>query len=235
MRCVTHMHYGMCCNGAQQVSLSSHLGNQSVICLSSFFRWVVLVACIDWLPYTDGMKIAIGTLRAPKIAGVEEAFRTSPYFADSQLTVEFVPHDAPSGISHMPLSQNEVMQGARNRAEYLLAHVHDVDFCIGLEGGTSKVAQRAYLFGCAYLCDHKGVGYFGFSPWLMVPEVVTRMLYDEGKELGPIMRDLAKGKDVRSENGSMGEWSNDMLTRKDEFVAATQAALAPHFNSYYRM
>lgn len=195
----------------------------------------VQVAISAHLPYTYIMKIAIGTLRVPKIAGVQEAFCTAPYFVDSQTTLEFLPCDAPSGISHMPLSQAEVMQGARNRAECLLDMVQDVDYCIGLEGGTAKIAGSAYLFGCAYVCTRKGVGYFGFSPWLLVPAVVTRMLYDEGKELGPIMRDLAHGKDVRSENGSMGEWTDDMLTRKDEFVAATRAALAPHFNPYYRL
>ena len=47
------------------------------------------------------------------------------------------------------------------------------------------------------------------------------------------MAELSGKVDIRSENGSMGAWSEDMFTRKDEFEVAMKAAMAPFFNKFY--
>lgn len=49
------------------------------------------------------------------------------------------------------------------------------------------------------------------------------------------MGELSGRVDIRSENGSMGAWSEDMFTRKDEFSVAMKAAMAPFFNKYYKL
>jgi non-canonical (house-cleaning) NTP pyrophosphatase len=41
------------------------------------------------------------------------------------------------------------------------------------------------------------------SPAIEVPKKIEKMLYDEGKELGPIMEELSGVVDIRSKNGSM--------------------------------
>lgn len=68
-----------------------------------------------------------------------------------------------------------------------------------------------------------------------VPEFVENKLYHEGLELGPIMAELSGKTDIRSENGSMGAWSADMLTRRDEFESAFKAAISPFYNPYFKM
>ncbi len=181
------------------------------------------------------MRVAIGTKRTPKVEGVQQAFASCPYFKDLQDTLVYLPHDTPSGVSHMPLSREEVMRGARGRAQALRREGVDADLYVGIEGGTDLCDERAYLFGCVYIENAEGEGHYGFSPALEVPDPIRRMLYHEGKELGPIMQTLTAGKDVRSENGSMGEWSDGMFTRKNEFVSATCAALAPFYNEYYKI
>lgn len=65
------------------------------------------------------MKIAIGTLRAPKVAGIQKAVESCPYFQDIQSEVTYHPHNVESGISDMPLSVEEIMLGAKNRAQNL--------------------------------------------------------------------------------------------------------------------
>lgn len=40
---------------------------------------------------------------------------------------------------------------------------------------------------------------------------------------------------TRSEEGSMGAWSDNMLVRKDEFSLAFKAAISPFFNGYYKL
>jgi len=49
------------------------------------------------------------------------------------------------------------------------------------------------------------------------------------------MGELSGNTNIRSENGSMGAWSDDMFTRADEFSAAFKAAIAPFYNEYYKM
>lgn len=174
-------------------------------------------------------------MRAPKVEGVKGAFAVCPHFKDGRDAIEYVPYDAPSGVSHMPTSREEVMQGAYGRVQAMRQEGVEADLYIGIEGGTERFGAHAYLFGCVYIENATGEGHYGFSPALEVPEVIALMIYREGKELGPIMHTLTAGKDVRSENGSMGEWSDDMFTRKDEFVSATCAALAPFYNTYYQV
>jgi inosine/xanthosine triphosphatase len=180
------------------------------------------------------MRLAIGTLRKPKLDGIKDGVAACPYFRDTQEKIEFLPTAAESGIAHMPLSVGETMAGAKNRANHLVSQNIVADYYVGIEGGAARVADRAFLFGCVYIRDKAGRGHFGFSPAIEIPIAIERMLYEEGKELGPVMGELSGKLDIRSENGSMGAWSDDMLTRKDEFAAAFKAAIAPFYNGYYR-
>ncbi len=68
-----------------------------------------------------------------------------------------------------------------------------------------------------------------------VPAEVERRLYECDEELGPVMAELSGKTDIRSENGSMGAWTEDMFTRKDEFSVAMKAAMAPFFNRFYKL
>lgn len=68
-----------------------------------------------------------------------------------------------------------------------------------------------------------------------VPDIVERMLYEEGQELGPAMEALKGSVATRSEEGSMGAWSDNMLIRKDEFSLAFKAAISPFYNEYYKL
>lgn len=181
------------------------------------------------------MDIAIGTTRKPKVDGIMEGFLTCPYFEPFYKSISFLPHEVSSGISHTPLTIEEVMQGAYNRVQDLLTKVESASFYVGVEGGVWARGTTSYLFGCVYVQNEHSVGHYGFSPMVEVPAIIHRMLYEEGRELGPIMGELSGVTDIRSENGSMGAWTNDMFTRKDEFVLAFRAAIAPFFNKYYAL
>jgi inosine/xanthosine triphosphatase len=180
------------------------------------------------------MKIAIGTLRAPKIDGIKEGVAKCPYFDAVRENIEYITRDVSSDIPHMPRTFAETMQGAKNRARNVRALVPDADYSIGIEGGTSYIEETPFLYGCVYIENSAGEGHYGLSPMVEVPPACTRMIYEEGKELGPVMEELSGIVDIRSTNGSMGAWTDDMFTRKDEFVVAFQAGIAPFFNAYYR-
>jgi inosine/xanthosine triphosphatase len=178
---------------------------------------------------------AVGTTRAPKVdgikAGLEICARHYPSLAGENA---FVCEKTESGVSDMPLSIEETMQGAKNRANNLLVQGIEADYYVGIEGGVSRFGEKAYLFGTVYVQNREGEGHFGVSPMIEVPSAIDRMLFEEGKELGPVMAELSGKVDIRSENGSMGAWSEDMFTRKDEFEVAMKAAMAPFFNTFYK-
>ncbi len=182
------------------------------------------------------LKFAVGTTRAPKVDGIKAGLQECALrYPELSVPQEFVLQSTASGVSDMPLSIEETMQGAKNRARALLESGIEADYYVGIEGGTSRFGQKAYLFGTVYVLNRAGEGHFGISPMIEVPSKVDSMLYEEGKELGPVMAELSGKVDIRSENGSMGAWSEDMFTRKDEFEVAMKAAMAPFFNRYYRL
>ncbi|MDD2891585.1 MAG: inosine/xanthosine triphosphatase [Candidatus Gracilibacteria bacterium] len=181
------------------------------------------------------MKIAIGTTSSPKVAGVQEAVAVCPYFKDIRDTIEYVLEKVPSDVSDMPLSLEVTLEGARNRAMNLRKKGIEADFYVGIEGGVWSVLDKKVLGGTIYIMNKAGEGHFGISQVMEVPSLIEKMLYEEGKELGPVMEALKGSVHSRSEEGSMGAWSDNMLVRKDEFSLAFKAAIAPFYNEYYRL
>ena len=79
------------------------------------------------------MKIALGTERAPKIQGIKDGIATCPYFEGIRDSIEYICKAVPSDISDMPLSIEEVILGAENRARNLQKLGIEADYYIGIE------------------------------------------------------------------------------------------------------
>jgi non-canonical (house-cleaning) NTP pyrophosphatase len=180
------------------------------------------------------MKIALGTTRSPKIEWIKKWIQTCPYFQDILEEIIYLPQNVESGISDMPLSIEEVMLWAKNRAKNLKP-IESADYYIWIEWGTTAIWEKKYIFWVVYIENNSWEGHYGFSPMLEVPSIVEKKLYDEWQELGPLMGELSGNTNIRSENGSLWAWTNDMLTRTDEFYSAFQAAISPFYNDYYKM
>ena len=181
------------------------------------------------------MKIAIGTTSSPKVSWVQEAVKVCPYFAYTLEEIEYILEKVPSDVADMPLSLEVTLEGAKNRAQNLIKKGIDADFYVGIEGGVWSVLDKKVLGGTIYIINKAGEGHFGISQVMEVPSIIEHMLYEEGKELGPAMEALKWSVHSRSEEGSMGAWSDNMLVRKDEFTLAFKAAISPFFNEYYKL
>ena len=184
------------------------------------------------------MKIALGSNRAAKvealrasvarIAAIDEAWRESEIMA---LSVET---SAPA----MPLTDEELMRGARERAQAVRARLIDegapAQLYVGLEGGFHSFefdgAWRTFLRGWAYVTDGERTG-FGLAPSILVPDSIARRVIEGRLELGAVIDEVAGERDVRSRQGAWGVLSRDLLTRSVSFEAALIAAFAPFYNS----
>ena len=155
------------------------------------------------------MLVAIGTKNKAKTAAVEEAIRK--YFNN----VEFVHYEVESGVSEQPFSDEETRQGAINRAIHT-RQLSDADLCFGLEGGVREIDGVMYCcnWGAVVLKDGHVISSAGAQ--FMLPEEIAVKL-QAGGELGPIMDDFTKLKDIRHHAGAIGIFTNHLVDRKQMF------------------
>jgi non-canonical (house-cleaning) NTP pyrophosphatase len=178
------------------------------------------------------MKIAIWTLSAPKVAAIEEAVKKCPYFEG--LDIKIIPMSVKSWISDMPLSEEENMTWARNRAIACKSEI-EADFYVWMEGWTTMIWETAYLFWVVYIMDNSWNWHFGFSNRMEVPELFRKRIYDNLEDLGPVLSEITWIEWASKKTWAFGAWSDDMLTRKDQFVLAFLSAIPAFYNKYYNM
>lgn len=155
------------------------------------------------------MLVAIGTKNRAKTAAVEGVIRK--YFNH----VEFVYYEVESGVSEQPVSDEETRQGAINRA-IRTRHLSQADLSFGLEGGVREIDGVMYCcnWGAVALKDGRVIS--GAGAQFILPEEIAVKLR-EGGELGPIMDDFTKTKDIRHHAGAIGIFTNSLIDRKQMF------------------
>lgn len=176
------------------------------------------------------MKIAIWTKSPPKVAAIEEVIKKCIYFENKN--IEIIPLKVESNISDMPLSIEENMLWAKNRAENSKNEV-SADFYIGMEWWTSKIGEKAYLFWVVYILDNNWKWHYGFSNMMEVPEQFEKRLYENWEELWPVLTEVTWVAWASKKTWAFGHWSDDMLVRKDQFMFAFLSAIPPFYNKYY--
>lgn len=185
------------------------------------------------------MRIAIGSTRGPKVDAAREVITllTLRGYLEGIGQPEFIERAAESGVTSMPLSLEEVMAGARNRADNLrhaltMENV-TADFYVGMEGGFVMAgrgeARSWFLQNWAYVSDGKR-GSFGAGGALFLPKSIVHEVADRGRELAEVIDEFSNRSDVRSREGAWGILTRDLISRKDAFKIALLNAFAPFYN-----
>ncbi|MCA1573065.1 MAG: DUF84 family protein [Acidobacteria bacterium] len=181
--------------------------------------------------------IALGSDRAAKIialrACVARVAEIDPSWAKVNVVARAVSTNAPA----MPLTDWELMQGARERAlavrDLLRGQRLEAEIYVGLEGGFHSISiegeWHTFLRGWAYATDDKR-GWFGSSPSISVPARIVKSVIEGHQELGWVIDDVAGKRDVRSRQGAWGVLTRDLVTRSMSFELALIAAFAPFYN-----
>jgi non-canonical (house-cleaning) NTP pyrophosphatase len=183
--------------------------------------------------------VAVGSTRRPKLNAVWEALTVVGPAMDADAKFEVVGVEAPSGVTHTPLSRAELMAGSRQRAEYLAALArregHPWQYFVGLEGGFDVLHEDnrrlVFLQNWAYVLDAAGRSAYGHGAGILVPEPVARMVLDDGIELATAIDAFAGQRGIRDRQGAWGVFSRDLITRQDSFRTAVISAFAPFFNA----
>ena len=180
------------------------------------------------------MHFAIGTRNTPKSEAVEYVLSTSPYTP----WATFSNHSVPSGVSDMPTTLAELRTGAWNRAVNVRRECPHADYFIWMEGWvyTDTLWENYWLIGIVYIENRDWEWYYWYSCHLQVPKRVVEGLFDgRWRDLEEVMHSLGSDPAIGDKKGSYSEWTDAMLTRREQFIMATQCALAPHFNRYYTL
>src|SRR6185369_16062899 len=181
--------------------------------------------------------IALGSDRAAKImavrASVARIAALDPEWADVNVVARRVETNAPA----MPLTDWQLMEGARERAlaarDSLMTRRLEADIYVGLEGGFHSISiggeWHTFLRGWAYATDGERSA-FGGAPSISVPAEIVKNVVQGRRELGIVIDEVSGGRDVRSKQGAWGVLSRDLVTRSMSFELALIAAFAPFYN-----
>jgi inosine/xanthosine triphosphatase len=183
------------------------------------------------------LRIAVGSVRPAKLLAVRAACAQIATVDGGWGRAEIVAREVGTGVPAMPLTDAQLMRGARDRAravrEALRSEGASAHLFVGLEGGFHTVTldgvRHTFLQGWAYAWDGTR-GHFGISPSVCVPDQVVRRVVTGRRELGEVIDEVAGEHDVRSRQGAWGVISKELLTRAQSFESALVAALAPFYN-----
>src|ERR1700740_473294 len=91
----------------------------------------------------EKLLIAVGSARKPKVEAVRDALGVIGPFLDGDAVFEIVPVEVASGVRHTPLTREDLMAGARQRAEFLMRAAGERNepwkYFVGLEGGLDVI------------------------------------------------------------------------------------------------
>ena len=165
------------------------------------------------------MKVAIGSTNPTKVAAVESIVKQM--WPDAEIVALAVS----SGVSEMPMSDNETITGARNRARAARTAAH-ADLGIGLEGGVHSDPLGLLLQGWVVVTDGNGREGVACAGRLLLPPLIADRVL-AGEELGPVMDDLLGESNVKAKGGAIGALTAGLIPREQSFAVGVGYALSP--------
>lgn len=159
-----------------------------------------------WNEWRNNVDVVIGSKNPTKIQAVQDVF----------VTDDVTGLDIPSKVSAQPFSDSETRKGAINRAIQCVEKTKG-NIGIGLEGGVMYVDDQLYLCNWGALVTKEKEVFTASGARILLPEEFNVEL-NGGIELGDIMDAYSKRQDVRKNEGAIGIFTNNRISRKEMFV-----------------
>ncbi|WP_152657268.1 DUF84 family protein [Oceanobacillus sp. CFH 90083] len=154
--------------------------------------------------------IIIGSKNPTKVEAVKNVFQE---FDVSSLEVA-------SNVSVQPFSDQETRIGAMNRAMACIESGAGT-IGIGLEGGVMYVEDTLFLCNWGALATEDGKLYTASGARIALPKEIENGLKTAG-ELSMVMDAYTKKENVRSHEGAIGIFTNNLVTRENMFTHVVQ-------------
>jgi inosine/xanthosine triphosphatase len=134
-----------------------------------------------------------------------------------------------SGVSHQPVSDDEMFTGARNRAHQALRQVTEADFGVGIEGGVLDTAKGMWAYAWVVIVDRSGNLGMGQTGRFPLPAGVAQLVRS-GLELGEADDRFFGQENSKQKEGAIGLLSKGKLDRLQLYQQGVTFALLRFVN-----
>lgn len=171
------------------------------------------------------MKIIVASKNPVKINTTYEGF--VKMFPNEVFEIEGI--SAESNVADQPMTEEETLRGALNRAENASKINSLADFWVGLEGGLEERNGQMESFAWIVVKDKSGKIGKGRTGTFFLPKAVADLI-KQGMELGDADDIVFKKQNSKQANGAIGILTGDVLTRTSFYEPAVIMALIPFKN-----
>lgn len=168
------------------------------------------------------MKIVVASENPVKLKAVESGFRA--FFEGCE--VEGI--QASSGVSNQPLTEEETLEGARNRVMEARRLITDAEFWVGIEGGIQAVDTGLAAFAWIVISSAGKKGEARTATF-MLPGKISHLIAG-GLELGTANDLIFSKSNSKQKNGAVGLLTHNIIDRTDLYRDAVILALIPFIN-----
>ncbi len=167
------------------------------------------------------MKIGVGSTNKVKVGAVEEILQEYTKFKEAVVSSV----NAASLVSDQPLSLQETLRGAMNRAQQAFS---DCDYGVGIESGLMAVPETksGFMDVCTCVIFDGHEYYFGLSSAWEVPEdVMNYIKQGDDMDQAALKAGLTANARIGGFEGLVGVVTEGKLVRKDYTKQAIRMAL----------
>lgn len=151
-------------------------------------------------------------------------------FPDEQFEARGV--SVPSGVSDQPMSDEETLAGALNRARAVRDMTPDADFWAGIEGGCEEKHGDLWAYAWVVVLGEGWVGKSRTAAFALPHEIAD--LVRQGVELGEADDRVFGRSNSKQGNGAVGILTGDVIDRAGYYAHAVVLALVPLKNPSLR-
>ena len=169
-------------------------------------------------------KVLVASVNPVKINAVKMGMERM--FPDRSFIVEG--KAVSSGVSDQPMSDEETLLGAQNRAKSIKEKYPHADFWVGIEGGINKHGQDTEAFAWVVVQTHFLIGKAKTATFFL-PKAVTALI-DSGMEMGEADDIVFGHSNSKQKNGAVGILTGDVMNRTTYYTEAVILALIPFKN-----
>jgi inosine/xanthosine triphosphatase len=169
-------------------------------------------------------KIVLTSKNQTKYKATLNGFKSM--FPDEDFEIESVSIE--SGVRKQPLSSEETLTGAMNRARNASLRVK-ANYWVGIEGGVDNIDDEAEAFTWVVIMSENIIGKAKTGIFIL-PEKVARLLRD-GKELSEADDIVFGVSDSKQELGAVGILTGNVIDRAKLYEQAVVLALIPFRNA----
>lgn len=166
------------------------------------------------------LTIIVGSTNPVKIQSVRKAFQQA-----FSVPLEVRGTAVTSGVADQPMTDEETLRGANNRAHAARRRESEAAFWVGIEGGVDERNGCYEAFGWVYVLspDRESSARSATFP---LPLPVQQRLRD-GEELGPLIDELFGAHNTKQKGGAVGMLSRETVSREALYAQPLLLALIP--------